>query len=83
MIYDGDYFYVHKNEKGTLYMSEKNGSVIFSTHQLQPEGWVEVPDNQLLVYKDGELVHIGEKHEFTFVETEEKMKLLYLGFASL
>jgi glutamine amidotransferase len=83
MIYDGDYFYVHKNEKGTLYMSEKNGSVIFSTHQLQPEGWVEVPDNQLLVYKDGELVHTGEKHEFTFVETEEKMKLLYLGFASL
>ncbi len=83
MLYDGDYFYVHKNEEGTLYMSERSGSVIFSTHPLQPEGWREVPGNQLLVYKDGELVHTGEKHEFTYVETEEKMKLLYLEYASL
>lgn len=83
MLYDGDYFYVHKNEEGTLYMSEHSGSVIFSTHPLQDTGWVEVPQNQLLVYKDGELVHTGEKHEFTFVQTEEKTKLLYLGYAAL
>lgn len=83
LLYDGDYFYVHKNEEGTLYMSERSGSVIFSTHPLQPEGWREVPGNRLLVYKDGELVHTGEKHEFTFEETEEKMKLLYLEYASL
>ena len=43
----------------------------------------EVPQNQLLVYKDGVLVHTGEKHEFDFVQTEEKMKFLYLEYASL
>ena len=83
MLYDGDYFYVHKNEEGTLFKSEHSGSVIFSTHPLQESGWEEVPQNQLLVYKDGELVHTGERHEFTYVQTEEKTKLLYLGYAAL
>ena len=83
ILYDGDYFYVHKNEEKTLYKSEKSGSVIFSTHPLQDIGWEEVPQNQLLVYKDGVLVHTGEKHEFDFVQTEEKMKFLYLEYASL
>ena len=83
MIYDGDYFYVHTNEKGTLYKSERNGSVVFSTHPLQPEGWVEVEQNQLLVYLNGTLIHAGEKHSFSYEEDEEKMKLLYLGYAGL
>ncbi len=83
MLYDGDYFYVHKNEEGTLFMSERNGSVIFSTHPLQNEGWVEVPQNQLLVYKDGLLIHTGERHDFSYVEDDEKMKMLFLGYASL
>lgn len=83
MLYDGDYFYVHKNERETLYKSERNGSVIFSTHPLQDSGWEEVPQNQLLVYKDGILVHTGQKHDHTYVQTEEKTKLLYLGFAGL
>ena len=83
MLYDGDYFYVHKNEEKTLYMSERNGSVIFSTHALQSEGWEEVPQNRLLVSKDGLLVHRGERHSFSYVESEEKMKLLYLGYANL
>ena len=83
MIYDGDYFYVHKNEEGTLYKSERPGSVIFSTHPLTPDGWEEVPQNQLLVYKDGELIYEGEKHEHTYIEDEENTKLLYLGYAGL
>lgn len=83
MIYDGDYFYVHSNEKGTLYKSERNGSVIFSTHPLQPEGWEEVEHNRLLVYMNGILIHEGERHPFSYVEDKEKTKLLYLGFAGL
>ena len=83
MIYDGDYFYVHKNEEGTLYKSERPGSFIFSTHPLTPDGWEEVPQNQLLVYKDGELIYEGEKHEHTYIEDEENTKLLYLGYAGL
>ena len=83
MLYDGDYFYVHKNEEGTLYKSEHSGSVIFSTHPLQDKGWEEVPQNRLMVYKDGELIHLGKRHEYTYVENAEDLKLLYLHFANL
>jgi len=83
MLYDGDYFYVHKNEEGTLFKSERSGSVVFSTHPLTPDGWEEVPQNQLQVYKDGELIFEGEKHEHTYVHDDEKMKLLYLEYAGL
>ena len=83
MIYDGDYFYVHKNEEGTLYMSERPGSVIFSTHPLKGEGWEAVPQNRLLVYKDGTLIHTGEKHNHSYVHDEEKMKLIYLEYSGL
>lgn len=83
MLYDGDYFYVHKNEKGTLYMSERNRTVVFSTHALQKHGWIEVPDNQLLVYRDGVLIFTGDRHEHTYVEDAEKMKLLFLEYSGL
>ena len=83
LIYDGDYFYVHKNEKGTLFKSERNGSVIFSTHPITQSGWVEVPQNQLFVYKDGVLIYEGAKHENSYIHDEEKMKLLYLEYAAL
>ncbi|MBO4864273.1 MAG: class II glutamine amidotransferase [Eubacterium sp.] len=83
MFYDGDYFYVHKNEAGSLYKSEKPGSVIFSTHPLCGGDWVELPENRLLVYKDGQLIHTGERHEYTYVQSEEDLKTLYLGYAGL
>ena len=83
MIYDGDYFYVHKNEAGTLYKSERAGSVIFSTHPLTVDGWEEVPQNQLFVYKDGELIYEGEPHEHSYIHDDDKMKLMYLEYAAL
>ena len=83
MIYDGDYFYVHKNEAGTLFKSERAGSIIFSTHPLTVDGWEEVPQNQLFVYKDGELIYEGEPHEHSYVHDDDKMKLMYLEYAAL
>ena len=83
MLYDGDYFYVHKNEEGTLYRSVRRGTVIFATHPLSEDGWEELPQNQLLVYKNGELIYEGEKHEFTYVHDEEKMKLMFLEYSGL
>jgi Predicted glutamine amidotransferase len=83
MLYDGDYFYVHKNEAGTLFKSEKPGSVVFSTYPLTPQGWEEVQQNTLFVYKDGELIYTGSQHEYTYVHDEEKMKLVYLDYSGL
>lgn len=46
MIYDGECFYVHKNEPGTMYMKESDGSVLFSTQPLELDGWKEVLQNR-------------------------------------
>ena len=83
ILYDGEYYYVHKNEVGTLYKKEKDGTVYFSTQPLDKEGWEEVDQNRLLVYKNGELIHKGEKHNFSHVTTEEEMKMLFMNYASL
>ena len=83
LIYDGDYFYVHKNEEGTLYMSKKQGSVLFSTHPLSDKGWEEVPQNRLIVYKDGEEVYVGDEHPYTYILSKEDEKLLYLEYAAI
>ena len=83
VIHDGEYLYVHKNDVGTLFMKEVPGGVIFATHPLDNEDWTEAPDNQLLVYKDGECVYKGHKHSYTYEENEEQTKLLYLGFSGL
>ena len=83
VIHDGEYLYVHKNDVGTLFMKEVPGGVIFATYPLDNEDWTEAPDNQLLVYKDGECVYKGHKHSYTYEENEEQTKLLYLGFSGL
>ena len=83
MIYDGEFFYVHKNQERTLFMKENPDAVMLSTRPLESEGWAEVPQNRLLVYKDGELVYSGRKHEHTFVPDKDKFRLLYLDSAGL
>lgn len=83
IVYDGDLFYVHKNEPGTLYEKDCEGGVMFATVPLEPVGWHEFAQNQLMVYRDGELVCAGEKHDNTYIHNEEKMKLLYFAYSGL
>ena len=83
LIYDGDYFYVHKNEEGTLYKSERPGSVVFSTHPLGEVEWEPLEMNRLLVYKDGTLIYAGTKHNHEYVENLEDMRYLYMSYAGL
>lgn len=83
LIYDGEFLYVHKNERGTLYEKELDGSIMFSTVPLDANGWRELEQNRLMVYQSGKLVYAAEKHDFTYIHSEEKMKLLYLAYAGL
>lgn len=83
LLYDGDYMYVHKNEPGTMYRLVKPGSVIISTHPLDDSDWEEVPQNQLLVYRDGELVHEAKPHRNTYIHDEEKMRFQYIDHSML
>ena len=83
LLYDGDYFYVHKNEKGTLYTLEKPGITFFATRPLDEWEWKELPMNRLLVYKNGKKVYSGTEHEYEYVYDEERMKHLFLDYAGL
>ena len=83
LLYDGDYFYVHKNEKGTLYTLEKPGITFFATRPLDEWEWKELPMNRLLVYKNGKKVYSGTEHEYEYVYDKEQMKHLFLDYAGL
>lgn len=83
LLYDSDYLYVHKNEPGTMYRKVIPGAVIISTLPLDNEHWEEVPQNQLIVYKDGKIVYEAEPHKNTYIHNEENMRLLYLDHATL
>lgn len=67
----------------TLFKKEKDDYVIFSTYPLTQDGWEELPMNQLMVYKDGQLVYTGVKHSHTYVQSEEDIKMLFMDYAGL
>ena len=83
MIYDSELFYVHKNQQGTMYEKKSEDGILFATVPLEPHGWHEFAGNRLMVYRGGELVYAGEKHENTYIHNEEKMKLLYFAYSGL
>lgn len=83
MVYDGELFYVHKNEPGTLYEKDFEDGVMLSTVPLENAGWREFAQNRLVVYCDGELVYEGERHDNTYIHNEDKMKLLYFAYSGL
>ena len=83
LLYDGDFLYVHKNEPGTMYSTAREGAVIIATHPLDRLQWNEIPQNQLLVFKDGSLVYEGRPHGNTYHHDESKMALIYMDHAML
>ena len=83
LAFDGENFYVHKNEAGTLYRKNNNGSVFFSTRPLDDGTWEEVPLNQLLVYRDGKIVYEGTVHDHTYVHDEQQMNMLLMEYSQL
>ena len=83
LIFDGEDLYVHKNEAGTLYRKNNDGSVFFATRPLDDSAWEEVPINRLLVYRDGKLVYEGTVHDHTYVHDEEQMNMLLMEYSQL
>ncbi len=61
----------------------KGRAVIISTRPLDGNVWENIPLNTLLVYKKGSLLYTGTNHEHEFMDSEEKMRLLFLDYANL
>lgn len=83
IIFDGELMYVHTNYPNSLYRCEKEGATVFSTRPLDLRLWECVPMNTLIAYKDGKQIYTGTNHKNEFVDSEEKMRLLFLDYASL
>ena len=83
LIFDGEIMYVHTNYKDSLYRCRKDTAIVMATRPLDRDKWKNVPMNQLLAYEDGKLIYTGTKHEYEFVDSEEKMHMLFLDFANL
>ena len=83
LIFDGEIMYVHTNYKDSLYRCRKDTAIVMATRPLDRDKWKNIPMNQLLAYEDGKLIYTGTKHEYEFVDSEEKMHMLFLDFANL
>lgn len=83
LIYDSDLFYVHVNHKDSLHRCQKDKALFISTKPLKQEQWECVPLNTLLAYRDGELIHTGQRHENEYVSNAEKEHYLFLDYSSL
>ena len=83
MIYDGELLYVHTNYRESLFRCQKGPATVISTRPLDRDVWEALPMNTLLSYQNGRLLHTGTNHGNEFVDSEEKMRLLFLDFANL
>lgn len=83
IVFDGDNYYIHKNQEDTLFVKKKDGAAIFSTVPLDDEKWDEVPMNQLQRYQYGALMQTGTIHQNTYIYIEEQYKYLYMDYAHM
>lgn len=83
LLFDTELLYVHTNYQDSLYRCRKEHAIIVSTRPLDGDAWERVPMNTLFAYQDGNLVCTGTDHGNEFVDSDEKMRLLFLDFAGL
>ena len=83
ILFDSELMYVHTNYSNSLYRCKKEDAVIISTRPLDNNLWECIPMNTLIAYKDGKQIYTGTNHKNEFINSEEKMRLLFLDYASL
>ncbi len=74
--YNNTHPFVKADESGRKWTLVHNGHIFDATV-------LRMPENQLFIYHDGELLYEGERHENTYVSDPERERSLYLGFSGL
>ena len=64
-------------------MKKIEDGIMFATHPLDDGHWMEFPLNVLNVFRDGKLVYEGRRHEHTYTYDPEKIKAIYMAYATL
>lgn len=63
LISDGELLIYHTNYSGTLYQAILEDGIVLCTEPiLKGLVWEKVPENRIVVYKNGELIYTGTKH---------------------
>lgn len=83
LVYDGELLYAHTNYKSSLYRCRKGEATVISTQPLDRDAWESMPMNTLQAYQSGKFLYTGTNHGNEFIDSEEKMRLLFLDFANL
>ena len=83
LIHDGQILYAHTNYKNSLHICRKENEIYFSTKPLLFLQWERLPMNTLIACENGRLVKSGKMHPHEFFDDAEKMRLLFLDYASL
>ena len=83
LLFDGEYMYVHTNCRNSLFTYYEPCKTIFATRPIRYDGWEPLPMNQLFVYRDGEPVFTGQRHNHEFIEEEHDMSSLMSAYAEL
>lgn len=83
ILYDGEVMYVHTNYKDSLHVWQTPGRSVFVTKPLPAGNWEPLPLNQLIAYKDGEVLQKGTQHSYEFLDEEHDYASFFATFAEL
>ena len=83
LLHDGEYMYVHTNCRKSLHRWTGEKRVIFATRPVTLEGWEQLPINQLLAYREGELTAEGTVHDGEFQDADHDYLALMSAYSEL
>lgn len=83
LMFDGEVMYAHVNFRDSLYLSQDDGCLTFSTRPLTSGEWRHVPFTRLVAAHNGEIVREGMPHGHEYIYNPEDYRFVYMNFARL
>lgn len=81
LLFDGTTYYVHTNQKNTLYTCKTKDGILFCTEPLSVGYWHNAAFNQVIGYQNGRKVFAGVKHHYEYIEDLKRYKKLHIAYA--
>lgn len=83
LLFDGEMLYVHSNYANSLYVYQREETLLFATVPLTRASWSLHPFTTLCAYEKGRRVFVGTDHKKEYVDNEKDMKFIFTDFAGL
>ena len=76
ILYDGEVMYAHTNFRDTLHYMKKKDATVISTMPLSDEGWMDMPFDCLVAFKEEETLFMGTDHGHEFFNDPKRYENL-------